>query len=102
MTRIITPRTCTRGKVIGLVVVVVVVVSTKIAKSQRIGIWQSALCHQTVDSHKNYLLFALNRLERLMSTTNCAFSLAMPIDHTYQCHVVFPLRMPELKISKGH
>ena len=50
---------------------------------------------------KNYLLFASNRLERLMSTTNRAFSPATPIDHTYQSHVVFPLRMLELKIGKG-
>ena len=41
---IITPRTCARGKVIGSVVVVIVVavvvivISTKIAKSQKVGI----------------------------------------------------------------
>ena len=53
---IITPRACAKGKVIGrvviVVVVVVVVVSTTIAKSQKIGIWQSALCHQTVENHE--------------------------------------------------
>ena len=54
--RLITQCTCIRGKVISFVVVVaiviVVVVSTKIAKSQKISIWQSALCHQTVESHE--------------------------------------------------
>ena len=35
---LITPRACARGKVIGCVVVVVVVVSTKIAISRDIGI----------------------------------------------------------------
>ena len=32
--------------------------------------------------------YASNHLEWLMSATNHAFSLAMPIDHTYQCHVL--------------
>ena len=50
---------------------------------------------------KNYLLFASNYLEWPMSTTNRAFSPAMPIDHTYQCHVLFPLRMHDLKIGNG-
>ena len=35
-------------------------------------------------------------------STNCVFSLAMPIYHTYQCHVLFPLYMLDLKIGKGH
>ena len=35
---IITPRACARGKIIGCVVVVVVVVSTKIAISRDVGI----------------------------------------------------------------
>ena len=36
-----------------------------------------------------------------MSTTNRAFSPATPIDHTRQRHVLFPLRMLNLKIGKG-
>ena len=47
---LITPRACARSKVIGFVVVVVV--STKIAKSQKIGVWLSALCHQTVENRE--------------------------------------------------
>ena len=38
----ITPRACARGKVIGSVAVVM---DTKIAKSQKISVGQSALCH---------------------------------------------------------
>ena len=50
---------------------------------------------------ENYLLFASNCLERPMNTADRAFSPATPIDHTYQCHVLFPLRMLDLKIGKG-
>ena len=75
--------------------------STKIAESQNIVVWRSTLCHQTVESHDNLFLFASNRLEWPMSTTNRAFSPATPIYHTYQCHVLFPLRMLDLKIGKG-
>ena len=52
-TIIITPCACARGKVIGSVVVLVfvVVVSTKITKSRKIGVGQSSLCHRRVESH---------------------------------------------------
>ena len=36
-----------------------------------------------------------------MNTANREFSSATPIDHTYQCHVPFPLRMLDLKMGKG-
>ena len=36
-----------------------------------------------------------------MNTANHAFSPGMPIDHTYQCHVLFQLRMLDLKIGNG-
>ena len=49
---IFTPHVCARGKVIGFIVVVIVVVSTKITKSQKVGAGQSALCHQTIESHE--------------------------------------------------
>ena len=101
---IITLHACTRSKVIDsiiviviVVVIIVVVISTKIAKSKKIGIWQSALCHQTVASHEKLP----NHLERPMSTTNLAFSPATPINHPYQCHVLFPLRVLDLNIGKG-
>ena len=94
-----TPCSCARGKVIGpvvvvvvivVVVIIVVVVSTKIAKSQTIGV---GVLYATKQSKvtKNYLLVDSNRLERPMSTTNGVFSTAMPIDQTYQCHVLCPL-----------
>ena len=44
----VTPHTCARGKVIGSVVVVVVVVSTKIARSQGAGILVSGQCRQDI------------------------------------------------------
>ena len=52
---------------------------------------------------KNCIMFASNRLGRPTSTTNCAFALAMPIKHTYQCpmHVLIPLHMLDLKLGKG-
>ena len=50
---------------------------------------------------KNYLLFASNCLEWSVNTANRAFSLATPIDHTYQCHMLFPLHMLDHKIGKG-
>ena len=52
---------------------------------------------------RNYLLFASIRLGRPTSGTNCAFLLATPINHTYQCHALFPipLRMLDLKTGRG-
>ena len=99
---IIILRTCVRGKVIGSVIVVAVM-GTKNHQILKIGVGQSALCHQMVESHKNYLtcMFASNHLGWPTSTTNYAFSLAMPIEHTYQCYVLFPLRMLNLKMGKG-
>ena len=95
-----TPHACARGKVIGRVVVIVVVVSTKITKSQKVGVGQSALCHQWKVT-KNYHLFASNHLEQLMSTTNVRFHQPCLSDHTYQCHVMFPLRMLDLPMPCG-
>ena len=43
----------------------------------------------------NYSMFMLRVLHD--STTNHAFSLAMPIEHTYQCHVQF-----SSQISSNH
>ena len=55
-----------------------------------------------VESHENYPLFASNRLGWPTSTTNHVFLLATPINHTYQCHVLFPLRMLHLKGHRVH
>ena len=59
---LITLHACTRGKVIGSVVIVIM--STKITKSQKMGIGQNALhvCRQTVEVAKKYPMFASNRL----------------------------------------
>ena len=64
-------------------------------------------CSMPLNSRKSRktLLVASNRLdyklERLMSTTIRAFSSATPIDHTYKCHVLFPLCRLNLSIGKG-
>ena len=36
-----------------------------------------------------------------MSTTNHVFSPTTPIEYTYQWHMLFPLRILNLKIGKG-
>ena len=98
-----------KGKVIGrvvvvvvvVVVVIVVVVSTKIAKSKKLALDRVLYAIKQSKVTKNYHLFASNRLEQPMSTSNCAFSPATPIDHTYQCHVVFPLHMLDLPMPCG-
>ena len=89
---------CARGKVIGSVIVIV---DIKITKSRKIGIGQSALCDQNSQKSQKTITFASNHLGRPMSTTNHMFSLATPIDHTYQCHVLFPLHIRDLKVVKG-
>ena len=81
-----TLRTYASGKVISSVVVVVVA-GTKINKSRKIDVGQSALGHQMVKSHEHYPMLASNHLGWPTSSTNRAFSPATPIDHTFQCHV---------------
>ena len=95
VTCIITPRACTRGEVIGsVVVVVVVVISTIIAKSQIIGVCQSALCHQTVESYEKLSSVCFKSLRtahehyKLYVFTGHTYRPHLPID---QCHVLFPL-----------
>ena len=89
-----TPRACTRSKVIGSVVVVI---STKIAKSRKTGVGQSAQCHQTIESHA-LVCFKSSRKAHEHYKINRAFSPATP---TYQCHVLFPMRMLDLKTGRG-
>ena len=99
---IFTPHACARGKVIGsVIVVIVVVVDTKIAKSQKIGI-RVLYATKQLKVKKIYLIFASNCLGWPTITTNHAFSLAIPTEHTYQCHELFPLCMFDLKIGKCH
>ena len=63
-----------RGKAIGLSVCTdIVVVGTKIARSRDVGIWANCI----------------------------AFSPTMPIHHTYQCHVLVPLHMLDIKTGSG-
>ena len=96
---VVIPCACARGKVIGFVVVVVVVdiVSTKIAKSQKIGVWQSALCHQTVESHEKLCSVRFKSLRKAHEHyKSCVFT-----GHAYRphlamhmhVHVLFPLCM---------
>ena len=66
---IITQHTCARGKVIGpIIIVVVVVVDTKITKSWKIGVGQQIECSMPPNGRKS------------MSTTNRVFSPATPTD----------------------
>ena len=85
-------RACARVEVI----VFVVVVSTKIAKYRKLGLDRVLYVTKWLKATKNYPIFASNCLEQ---PTNRAFSLATPIDHTYQYHVLvlFPLCMLSLK-----
>ena len=87
--KMITPRAWTRGKVIGSVVVV----STKITKSQVIGTGQCSMSPNRWKSHFK-LLRTTHELYKV------CVSLAMPIDHAHQCHVLvlFSLRS---KTGKG-
>ena len=50
---------------------------------------------------KNWLYFASNRQHRSTSAINRAFSPATPIHHTYQCHVLVPMRMLNIKTGSG-
>ena len=84
------PRTCARGKVIGrvvvVVVVVVVVISTKIAKSQKIGVEQSALCHQTVENHEKLPSLCFKSLRTAHEHyKSCVFT-----SHAYRPHLPMP------------
>ena len=77
---IITQHACARGKVIGpVVVVVIVVMDTKITKSRKIGVGQSALCHQMVKS--------LDKLShvcfKLLRTVHKHYKLRVLTGHTY-------------------
>ena len=83
-----------RGKVIGSVVVVIVV-STKIAQSQEIGVGQNSLCHQMVESHKklSYVCFILLRMA-LELYKSCVFT-----GHANQPHLSMPCASA---VSIGH
>ena len=96
---IITLHACTRGKVIGSVVIVV---GTKITKSRKIGVRQLE-CYMPPNCQKSRknLMLASNCLGQPTSTTNHAFSPATPINNTYQYHALFPLCMLDVKIGKG-
>ena len=113
---LITLRTYSRGKVIGsiiviaVVVIVVVVVDTKITKSRKMDVGQSALCHQAVESHEKVSHVCFKLLRTTHKHYKLWASLAMPIEHTYQCHVLScfhcvihsgSMTMLNLKIGKG-
>ena len=97
-------RVCTRGKVISstvivvVVIVVVVVVSTKIAKSQKNRNWQSALCHQTVESHEKLSSVCF----KLLRTAYEHYKSCIFTGHAYLPHLPMPCAvMLDLKIGKG-
>ena len=72
-----------RGKIIGLVVVVI---STKIARSQKLGVWQSALCHQIVEIHEKLCSVCFKLLRKAHKHyKSCIFT-----GHTYRPHLPMP------------
>ena len=58
---------------------------------------RSALCHQTVESYKKLSSVCFKSLRTAHKHYKSCVSPATPIDHTYQCHVLFPLCMLEGK-----
>ena len=83
---IITPCACARGKVIGRVVIVVVVVVTKIAISRCLGTYATRKHNESVAFGKKQ---ASNRGSWSTSVTNSAFLLAFittPIDSAHSMH----------------
>ena len=102
---VITPRACARGKVSGCRYCHYHCrchcrghKNCQIVKNK---CWTDCSMPPNDESDEKLSMFASNRLGRPMSTTNHAFSLAMPIKHTYQCHVLVTLHMLELEIGKG-
>ena len=92
---LVNPRTCARGKVIGsVVVIVVVVVSTKITKSRKKGFGQSAQCHQTVESDEK-LPFRLLQIA-YDDYKSCIFT-----GHAYQPHLLMSCALHMLNIKTG-
>ena len=87
---IITSCACARGKVIGyivvVVVVVIVVVDTKIAKSRKIGIEQTTLCHQMVESHEKLSHVCFKSLR----TAHKHYKSCIFTGHAYRTHLPKP------------
>ena len=81
---IILPRAhAQRGKVIGSVVVVIVVVSTKIARSRLLSEILSANCSQGVRNRKK----ACVHVSRLSKRDHKSFLLVTPISHTHSYYL---------------
>ena len=69
--------------VIGSVIVVVVVVSTKIARSRILGEFASANCSQGVKNHKETHIRASRLSKRDHESYKSCFLLVTPISHTH-------------------
>ena len=76
---LITPRACTRGKVIGSVIVVIV--STKIARSQAVGVLVSGHCCQDVINGEKAMSFCFYELDKDHKHYKSCFLMATPIIH---------------------
>ena len=75
----ITPRACARGKAIGLSVVVIV--ATKIATSEYLGITMVSKCNHVIVSYEKLLSFSLKRLYILYKRyKSCVY-----FNHAYLC-----------------
>ena len=81
----ITPRACTRGKVIGLSVVVVVV-NKNIARSQHLGILASAQCDEDLTTGEKVTKFGSKSFDKGHECYKSYFCSATPINHTLVFH----------------
>ena len=88
---IFTPCACIRGKVICLSIC-----PSFHMKIATFRAFQVNICRLKALAY----VFASNCLGQPISATNSAFLMAMPIDHTYQCHVLSLLNMLNLECDR--
>ena len=104
VTSFISPPTCTRGKVISCICLSIVIVITKIARSQALYICACCNYHKLVDTGEKWFLYASNCWTWLTSATNRAFSIqhacGLPAALT-PCADVTQLCMLDLDAGKG-
>ena len=104
----ITPRACTRDKAIGfsvIIVVVVVVVDTKIARFQVLGIYVCCKHNQLVDIGEKLIYIGFKLLKKAYECyKSCIFcsTCLWFIYHTHSFSMLMRLRMLKLSVGKGH
>ena len=68
-------------------VVLVIVVSTKIAESRKTGVGQSALCHQTVESHEKLSHICFKSLRMAQERYKSYVFAGAATGHAYRPHL---------------